>query len=87
MPQTSSGIEILRAIGAGDEGEFQRFYEATSNAAYSLAMRMLRDTATALEACESAYSELWRQARTLAPNVDPQTWLRGEDPPVCARLR
>ena len=77
--QTSTTSGLLAKIAGGDEAEFQRLYEATSGAAYSLALRIVAGQPAATEACEMAYAELWKQAATLAGTVgDVQGWLLGE---------
>ena len=51
------------AAAASAEG-FERFYDATSTAAFSLAFRITGDRAAAEAACEQAYLEAWHQPET-----------------------
>lgn len=46
------------------DSEFGSFYDATSTMAYSLALRITRDAASAETVCEDAYVDYWRGRAT-----------------------
>jgi hypothetical protein len=61
-----------RAGGPGvlnQDDAFLAFYDATSVAAYSVALRVTGERAPAEAACEAAYLELWRESRAAASDA------------------
>ncbi|GIH09492.1 RNA polymerase sigma factor SigK [Rhizocola hellebori] len=57
-----SAEALLRAVAAGDEQAFARFYDLVSARVYGLARRVLRDAAQAEEVAQEVMVEVWRTA-------------------------
>ena len=62
-----SAEALLRAVAAGDEGAFARFYDLVSARVYGLAKRVLRDAAQAEEVAQEVMVEVWRTAGRFDP--------------------
>jgi len=67
---------LLARIGRGDAHALADLYDRTSRIVYSLALRMLGDTADAEEVSADVYNQVWRTARQYTPDRgSPITWL------------
>lgn len=53
---------LVSGIAGGDEEALARFYDATVNRVYALALRICRRTADAEEVVSDVYFQVWRQA-------------------------
>jgi RNA polymerase sigma-70 factor (ECF subfamily) len=53
---------LLSGIAGGDEEALARFYDATVNRVYALALRICRRAADAEEVVSDVYFQVWRQA-------------------------
>jgi RNA polymerase sigma-70 factor (ECF subfamily) len=62
-----SAEALLRAVAAGDETAFARFYDLVSARVYGLARRVLRDAAQAEEVTQEVMVEVWRTAGRFDP--------------------
>ena len=63
MPDKESGAGGF-GLAVGDDDAFARFYDATSTAAFSVALRITGSRSAAEDVCETAYVKVW-QARAL----------------------
>lgn len=76
-PHAERNDELLIArLAAGDVGALDALYTAYARPVYSLALRILGDTADAEEVTQDVFERVWRHA----PSFDPQrgrlgTWL------------
>ncbi|CAA9381206.1 MAG: RNA polymerase ECF-type sigma factor [uncultured Nocardioides sp.] len=61
-PDAGDLAELLARSGRGDETAFAAFYDATSNRAYGLALRVVRNPAHAEEVAQEAYLDAWRSS-------------------------
>jgi len=61
----SGGLaELVARIAQGDQGDLARLYDDTSRLVYGLALRVVRDPATAEEITLEVYMQVWRTAST-----------------------
>lgn len=67
-PPAEPADALLRAVAAGDEEAFGRFYDLVSARVYGLARRVLRDTAQAEEVTQEVMVEVWRTAGRFDPS-------------------
>jgi RNA polymerase sigma-70 factor (ECF subfamily) len=58
---------LLPRVAQGDEGALQALYEATCTRVFGLALRILRDRASAEEAVVDVFAQVWRQAGRFDP--------------------
>jgi RNA polymerase sigma-70 factor (ECF subfamily) len=58
---------MIAAIGRGDQSAFSALYDRLSGPLYSLALRMLGDTADAQEALQDVFVQIWSRAGTYDP--------------------
>ncbi len=64
-PSASAGdalADLIAATARGDERAFQRLYRATSDALFSMAVRMLRRRDWAEEVLQESFVSVWRHA-------------------------
>ena len=54
--------DLVRAIAGGDQASLGRLYDRYSGLVYSVALRVLRDTAAAEEILQDVFMQLWRKA-------------------------
>ncbi len=67
---------LIRRVARHDEAALGAFYDATSPLVYGVALRILRDVATAEEVTADVYTQVWRRASTYAPERGtPSAWL------------
>ncbi|HET9418405.1 MAG TPA: sigma-70 family RNA polymerase sigma factor [Chthoniobacterales bacterium] len=59
--------EMIARIGRGDQSAFSALYDRLSGPLYSLALRMLRDSADAQEALQDVFLQIWARAGTYDP--------------------
>ena len=59
--------ELLKLSARGDEPAFARLYDATSQRAYGLAVRVVRDPAQAEEVTQEAFLEIWKTSARFDP--------------------
>jgi RNA polymerase sigma-70 factor (ECF subfamily) len=59
--------EMIARIGRGDQSAFSALYDRLSGPLYSLALRMLGDTADAQEALQDVFLQIWSRAGTYDP--------------------
>ncbi len=64
---TDEDIELLRQIAAGDRAAFAAFYDKYSTLLYSIALKILNDSAEAQDVLQETFLQLWEKA----PNFDP----------------
>ena len=71
-------IELITAIGHGDQDALASLYDATSPILYGLLLRMLRRPDWAQEALQDCYLRVWQRAETYTPDKgEPIAWLIG----------
>ncbi len=69
-------IELLSAIGRHDKQAFSRLYQLTSPKLYAVALRILKDEASAQDCLQEGFLSVWRQAASYQPDrAAPMTWL------------
>ncbi|ANI28609.1 RNA polymerase sigma factor [Yersinia entomophaga] len=69
-------IELLEAIGKGDQAAFERLYRLTSPRLFAVALRMLRNHARAEEVLHDCFITVLSQAINYNPSLSsPLTWL------------
>jgi RNA polymerase sigma factor (sigma-70 family) len=67
---------LLALVAGGDREAFARLYDQYSEAAYSLAVRVVRDREFAADVVQEAFLAVWNQARTFdARRGQPSTWI------------
>lgn len=67
---------LMQRIAAGDHDALERLYDVTSTLVYSLALRIVGDTATAEEVTLDVYTQVWRRAEQYnAGRGSPSAWL------------
>jgi len=54
--------DLVRAIAGGDQASLGRLYDRYSGLVYSVALRVLRDTAAAEEILQDIFMQLWQKA-------------------------
>jgi RNA polymerase sigma-70 factor (ECF subfamily) len=54
--------ELVRAVSGEDQASLARLYDRYSGFVYSVALRVLRDTAAAEEILQDIFMQLWRKA-------------------------
>jgi RNA polymerase sigma-70 factor (ECF subfamily) len=54
--------DLVRAIASGDQVSLGRLYDRYSGLVYSVALRVLRDTAAAEEILQDIFMQLWQKA-------------------------
>src|ERR671936_2597555 len=66
-----------RALGGrGAREAFARLYDMYGGAAYSLALRIVRDRELAADVVQNAFLAVWTQARTFdSSRGQPSTWI------------
>ena len=67
---------LLALVGRGDREAFARLYDMYGGAAYSLALRIVRDRDLASDVVQNAFLAVWTQARTFdSSRGQPSTWI------------
>jgi RNA polymerase sigma-70 factor (ECF subfamily) len=75
-PRHSELAALITRIASGDQGALGDLYERTKKQVYGLALRILRNAATAEEVLTDVYLQVWRQASHYdARRGRPFTWL------------
>jgi RNA polymerase sigma-70 factor (ECF subfamily) len=54
--------DLVRAVSGGDQASLARLYDRYSGFVYSVALRVLRDTAAAEEILQDIFMQLWQKA-------------------------
>lgn len=76
MPETSSLHQLLYACALGDQKAFADLYDRTAGRMMAVAFAILRDRATAEEAVQEGFVQIWYAARTYRPDLGhPNAWL------------
>ena len=71
-----SDVQVLEAIGRGDDDALGVLYDRFGRLAYRLAFRILRDRALAEDAVQEAFLAVWRSAaRFVAERAKASTWI------------
>ena len=69
-------VILLRQIGEGNTSSFERFYNRYSPLAYSLALRILRNTFESQDVLQEAFLQVWNKANGYNPSRgNPEAWL------------
>ena len=69
-------VGLLAQVGLGNQKAFEAFYARTSPHLYAVAVRILRDAATAEEILQEIYVSVWHHAGSYdATRSQPLTWL------------
>ena len=67
---------LLALVGRGDREAFARLYDMYGGAAYSLAVRIVRDRELASDVVQNTFLAIWTQARTFdSSRGQPSTWI------------
>jgi RNA polymerase sigma-70 factor (ECF subfamily) len=67
---------LLSRVALADQRAFAELYRETSSHLYAVALRILRESATAEEILQEAYVSVWHHAGTyVAAKSQPLTWL------------
>jgi RNA polymerase sigma-70 factor (ECF subfamily) len=61
-PQQQTDREMLAQVARGDQRAFGKLYDRLSSPLYSLAVRMLGDSAEAQDALQEVFLQIWRRA-------------------------
>ena len=78
LPSTfpSDLADLLESVAAGDQRALERFYRLTIGKVFGLAIRIVRNRATAEEVAEDVYVQVWRSAATYDPQRgSPLGWV------------
>jgi len=69
-------ISLIQQVVIGNHSALADFYDATSQAVYSLAVRIVGDRAIAEDVVVEVYAQVWAQAKTYEPRRGtPLAWL------------
>lgn len=69
-------VWLLGAVARGDEGAFERLYDATRAKLYGVLLRILGKPALAEEVMQETYLKVWKIADDFDPaTASPITWL------------
>ena len=75
-PLEARWIALIQRIAQGDQHALTPLYDETSRLVYALALRILQDYGLAEEATMDVYLQVWRQAKSYAPDRGkPSAWL------------
>src|SRR5204862_7538283 len=67
---------LLALVGRGDREAFARLYDMYGGAAYSLAVRIVRDRELAADVVQNTFLAIWTPARTFdSSRGQPSTWI------------
>ena len=67
---------VLAGVAAGEHRALERFYRLTISRVFGLALRIVRNRATAEEVAEDVYVQVWHSATTFDPGrSSPIGWL------------
>lgn len=78
MPPENSEIEtaLFAQIATGDQAAFAELYDRTSGLVYSVAHRILGQTAEAEDVTQEIYLAIWNNAGAFNPELSkPTTWI------------
>ncbi len=68
--------DLLASAAAGEQRALERFYRLTIGKVFGLALRIVRNRATAEEVAEDVYVQVWRSAGTYNPQRgSPLGWV------------
>jgi RNA polymerase sigma-70 factor, ECF subfamily len=71
-----SDVDLLRRIAMRDESALAALYDGHSRPAYSLILRILRNTSDAEEVLQETFVRVWSRADTYEPRLGtPSAWL------------
>ena len=71
-----SDVQVLEAVGRGDDDALGVLYDRFGRPAYRLAFRILRDSALAEDAVQEAFLAVWRSADAYKrERAKPSTWI------------
>ena len=71
-----SDVQVLEAVGRGDDDALGVLYDRFGRLAYRLAFRILRDSALAEDAVQEAFLAVWRSADAYKrERAKPSTWI------------
>jgi RNA polymerase sigma-70 factor (ECF subfamily) len=71
-----SDVDLLRRIALRDEAALAALYDRHSRLAYSLIVRILRNTSDAEEVLQETFVRVWSRADTYEPRLGtPSAWL------------
>jgi RNA polymerase sigma-70 factor (ECF subfamily) len=70
------GVDLIRAMAAGDRDAFARFYDRYAPLVFPLVLRIVRDRADAADVIQDVFWEAWRGATTYDPGRGtPEAWI------------
>jgi RNA polymerase sigma-70 factor (ECF subfamily) len=76
LPADASLDEVVARVARGDEGAFERLYDAVSPQVHGLIRRVLRDPAQSEEVTQEVFLEIWRTATRFDPTRGKaKTWI------------
>lgn len=75
-PRNANLASLLARTALADQAAFAELYRQTSSHLYAVALRILREPATAEETLQEAFVSVWHHAGSYSPaKSQPQTWL------------
>ncbi len=75
-PRNADLASLLARTALADQAAFAELYRQTSSHLYAVALRILREPATAEETLQEAFVSVWHHAESYSPaKSQPQTWL------------
>jgi RNA polymerase sigma-70 factor (ECF subfamily) len=75
-PREDAATTLLVATGAGDRAAFERLYRATAPRLLAVALRLLRDRASAEDVLQECFVIVWQRAAAFAPErASAMTWM------------
>jgi RNA polymerase sigma factor (sigma-70 family) len=76
QPELPSDYDLLALVRQGDREAFAQVYDRYSEAAYSLAVRIVRDRDLAADVVQDAFLAVWKNARAFDPaRGQASTWI------------
>jgi RNA polymerase sigma-70 factor, ECF subfamily len=76
LKTTTSDLGLVMAVRAGDETAIATLYDRYSSIVYSVALRVLQDTAAAEDVLQDIFMQLWRNAEAFdASRGNMGAWL------------
>ena len=74
-----SDLALIAAIRSGDQGAMAALYDRYSSIVYSVALRVLQDTAAAEDVLQDIFMQLWRNPGGFdASRGNMAAWLAGD---------
>lgn len=69
-------ISLIRQIGWGDRGAFEKLYNRLSSLVFTMAMRIMQERTGAEDLIQEVFLQIWREAGNYSPERgSPEAWI------------